>query len=333
MVLVFFYLFALFNFAVLGEQGYATYHMYTQYDSLTTVACSDGANGLMTTRGYSDLSKMWPYVGAFSYPTPAWNSPSCGGCWQLTNSAGHSIFVTVIDHCEVVNQYSKHFDLAPPAFDELCGADGKAAGNCIFTIQQASVSSCTPGGNSPPQNPPPQNPPPQNPPPSGNGVACVNGRGGFCEPGECCSQYGWCGVGATYCGGSPPPSVPKPNPVPVPVPVPVSNPPPVGGDDSNRLRCGPGILEAACSSVRCVPGSCPSGQYCFQTVGVGCNAGATDSTTIDSSSGNSVPTTSNQSNATPGWAIGLFVIGSITVVVLVALLIVVTMKAPSAETF
>jgi len=39
--------------------------MYTASDSLTTVSCSDGANGLITKFGYSNLSKMYPYVTAW----------------------------------------------------------------------------------------------------------------------------------------------------------------------------------------------------------------------------------------------------------------------------
>lgn len=55
------------------SQGWATYHLYTSGTPLTSVACSDGVNGIMTRMSYSNLSPMFPYVTAYSKTT--WNDP------------------------------------------------------------------------------------------------------------------------------------------------------------------------------------------------------------------------------------------------------------------
>merc|ERR1712061_702272 len=83
---------------VAADTAYGTYHIYDAKDSLTTVSCSDGTNGLMTRWGYQTLEPMFPYVSAMAGVT--WNSPSCGTCVCLVDAAGHgSVCVTVIDAC------------------------------------------------------------------------------------------------------------------------------------------------------------------------------------------------------------------------------------------
>jgi len=49
-----------------GGTAYITYHLYNSGDSLNTVACSDGANGLETRWGYSTLSPLYPSVSAWN---------------------------------------------------------------------------------------------------------------------------------------------------------------------------------------------------------------------------------------------------------------------------
>jgi hypothetical protein len=63
----------------LSQSGVArcTYHLYAPSTPLTSVACSDGANGIIKW-GYKDLSPMFPYVTAWQ--EAAWNSPKCGDC-------------------------------------------------------------------------------------------------------------------------------------------------------------------------------------------------------------------------------------------------------------
>jgi hypothetical protein len=56
--------------------------------SLTTVACSDGENGLIPL-GYSNFGSLpnFPNIGG-AITIPSWNSPNCGKCYQLHYSNG-----------------------------------------------------------------------------------------------------------------------------------------------------------------------------------------------------------------------------------------------------
>ena len=82
--------------------------------SLNNVACSDGANGLVSK--YPTLNKIpsYPFVGgAFDI---AWNSPNCGGCWSITNPKnGASIYMTA------VGSAGHGFNLGTEAFKILNG--------------------------------------------------------------------------------------------------------------------------------------------------------------------------------------------------------------------
>ncbi len=96
-------------FAVaLSDTAIVTYHLYTKYDSLTTVACSDGANGIMRW-GYKDLSLMFPYVTAWQ--SAGWNSTQCGNCAKIEWN-GKFTYVTVIDQCGVIASAYSHFDMS-----------------------------------------------------------------------------------------------------------------------------------------------------------------------------------------------------------------------------
>jgi len=83
-------------------------------ESLATVACSDGPNGLLT-KGYNVFEDLhtFPNIGGSS-AVASWNSPNCGSpgftefdfvaahcaigtCWNVTY-LGKTITVTVIDH-------------------------------------------------------------------------------------------------------------------------------------------------------------------------------------------------------------------------------------------
>ncbi|KAJ2917975.1 hypothetical protein MD484_g2465, partial [Candolleomyces efflorescens] len=72
--------------------------------SLNTVACSTGANGLIT-KGYSTLSSLpsFPAVGAF--PGVGFNSPNCGGCYEIWYSGtGRSQYFTAVTDSGSSNQ-------------------------------------------------------------------------------------------------------------------------------------------------------------------------------------------------------------------------------------
>jgi hypothetical protein len=93
----------------------------TIYDNpsfpLNDVACSNGANGLVTA-GFATLGKLptFPVVGGV-FAVSGWNSPECGSCWKLSYK-GNSILVTAID------TISDGFDISLKAMNELTG--GKA---------------------------------------------------------------------------------------------------------------------------------------------------------------------------------------------------------------
>lgn len=91
-----------------SDTAIVTYHLYSKYDSLTTVACSDGSYGLMSW-GYKDISNMFPYVTAWQ--SAKWNSPQCGNCAKIMWKGKYS-YVTVIDMCGVINSAYSHFDMS-----------------------------------------------------------------------------------------------------------------------------------------------------------------------------------------------------------------------------
>ncbi|KAI9197184.1 Cerato-platanin-domain-containing protein [Polychytrium aggregatum] len=115
----------------------------TPATSLDTVSCSDGSNGLITRWGYSDLSQLWPYVMAFN--DAGWNSPNCGTCIELTDTiTGNTVHVTVIDQCgPPPSGYSAHFDIAPPAHQELFGAAASVSkGSGVANYRTVASSFC-----------------------------------------------------------------------------------------------------------------------------------------------------------------------------------------------
>lgn len=95
--------------------------------SLSTTACSDGANGLEAKfHTFGGLPKF-PHIGA-AFAVGGWNSPKCGSCWQLTYSGGangqkKSIDVLAVDHAGPGS-----FNIALKAMDELTGGLGKQLG-------------------------------------------------------------------------------------------------------------------------------------------------------------------------------------------------------------
>ncbi|KAF8259843.1 immunomodulatory protein, partial [Lactarius quietus] len=107
------------------------------HQSLNSVTCSNGPNGLIT-KGFTDFASLpsFPYLGA-SYVVGAWNSPECGSCWQLTNLAGDvTIYVTVIDYVEI------GFDVSVAAMNALTNGEASLV-SCIYAqATQVSESYC-----------------------------------------------------------------------------------------------------------------------------------------------------------------------------------------------
>lgn len=109
----------------------------TTYDnkngSLNSVACSNGANGLVGRFPTFGDVPSFPFIGgAFDI---VWNSPNCGGCWSLTNAAtGVSIHITAIDTA------GAGFNIAQEAFVQLNGGQiGQGVVDVVATKVSPSV--------------------------------------------------------------------------------------------------------------------------------------------------------------------------------------------------
>ena len=108
--------------------------------SLTTVACSNGTNGLIT-RGYKTFGSLpsFPNISA-AFAVSGWNSIGCGTCWQLTyanaQGAKKSINVTAIDVA------GSGFNLALTAMDTLIGGQAVHVGRIEADAVQVPASGC-----------------------------------------------------------------------------------------------------------------------------------------------------------------------------------------------
>ena len=89
---------AFFSVVLAVNVGYDPVYGNSQ-NSLSTVACSDGANGMLT-KGYTTFGSLPSFanIGAAQAVT-GWNSTACGSCWQITYG-GKSINFTAIDHAD-----------------------------------------------------------------------------------------------------------------------------------------------------------------------------------------------------------------------------------------
>ncbi|EAU81969.2 snodprot1 [Coprinopsis cinerea okayama7 len=108
--------------------------------SLTSVACSDGPNGLIT-RGYSTFGSLpgFPRIGGVPAVT-GWNSPACGSCWELTytppNGAKRSINIIAVD----VGRGG--FNLAHAALNDLTNGQATQLGRVNVAARQVAPSAC-----------------------------------------------------------------------------------------------------------------------------------------------------------------------------------------------
>ncbi|KAG2132864.1 Cerato-platanin [Suillus bovinus] len=118
----------------------------TTYDmgsnSLNTVACSDGSNGL-ESRGYTTFNSIpnFPSIGGAPQIT-GWNSPYCGSCWEITytsSSVTNTIYVTAID---VGDEARDGFNLSLEAMNDLTGGQAENLGRITVTATQVDESNC-----------------------------------------------------------------------------------------------------------------------------------------------------------------------------------------------
>ncbi|KAI3085793.1 hypothetical protein CBS147353_1445 [Aspergillus niger] len=111
----------------------------TAYDvsgaSLTTVSCSDGANGLIN-KGYSNFGSLpgFPKIGGA--PTIAgWDSPNCGKCYALTYN-GQTVNILAIDSAP------GGFNIALEAMNTLTNNQAQQLGRIEATYTEVDVSLC-----------------------------------------------------------------------------------------------------------------------------------------------------------------------------------------------
>ncbi|KAI9459722.1 Cerato-platanin [Lactarius psammicola] len=120
---------ALFSVASADVVRFNTFYDNPQ-TSLNNVACSDGANGLVT-KGFPTFGSLpsFPGIGGVS-AVKGWNSPQCGSCWQLTYG-GNSIYITAID------TISAGFDISLKAMNIL--TNGQAQSLDVIDAQATQV--------------------------------------------------------------------------------------------------------------------------------------------------------------------------------------------------
>ncbi len=131
---------SLLAFAAIVSSAFAVTVSYDEtYDkssgSLTTVACSDGPNGLIT-KGFSTFGSLphFPNIGGAA-AVAGWNSAQCGTCWQLTYN-GKSITVLAVDHTD------SGFNIALEAMNTLTNNQGVFLGRIDATAKQVAKSQC-----------------------------------------------------------------------------------------------------------------------------------------------------------------------------------------------
>ncbi|KAI9573949.1 immunomodulatory protein [Boletus coccyginus] len=111
----------------------------TTYDnaslSLTSVACSDGANGLMT-KGYTTLGSLptFPNIGGV-YTVTGWDSAACGTCYEVTYG-DMTIAVLAVDVA------LDGFNLSEEAMNTLTGGLAVELGRVDVTATEVDASVC-----------------------------------------------------------------------------------------------------------------------------------------------------------------------------------------------
>ncbi|KAK4044904.1 protein SnodProt1 [Parachaetomium inaequale] len=103
---------------------------------LTSVACSDGTNGLIWRYNWNyqrDVARF-PYIGG-AQAIGGWNSPSCGSCWSATYN-GRTIHILAIDHA------ASGLNMGLTAMNDLTNGHAVELGRIEATVQQVDLSNC-----------------------------------------------------------------------------------------------------------------------------------------------------------------------------------------------
>ncbi|PWY89586.1 allergenic cerato-platanin Asp F13 [Aspergillus sclerotioniger CBS 115572] len=111
----------------------------TKYDdsngSLSTTACSDGANGLVT-KGYPTFGSLpnFPNIGG-ALTIPSWNSPNCGACYALEYQ-GTIVYITAVDTAP------SGFNIGLDAMNTLTNGQAVDLGRITATYTPVDASFC-----------------------------------------------------------------------------------------------------------------------------------------------------------------------------------------------
>jgi len=111
----------------------------TGYDnagqSLATVACSDGPNGLLT-KGFTTFGSLpsFPNIGAFA-AVEGYDSANCGTCFEVDYN-GTSLHVLAIDHA------GEGANLSLEAMNTLTNGQAEHLGVVDATLKQVATDLC-----------------------------------------------------------------------------------------------------------------------------------------------------------------------------------------------
>lgn len=102
--------------------------------SLNTVACSDGAHGLVDK--FPTFGSLPSFPGIGGAPAIAgWDSPNCGTCWQLTFN-GKTVNILAID------VGLDGFNISEEAMNELTNGQAVELGRVTADVVQVASSVC-----------------------------------------------------------------------------------------------------------------------------------------------------------------------------------------------
>lgn len=103
--------------------------------SLATVECSTGSNGLLT-KNFTTFSSLptFPFIGG-AQAIAGFNSPNCGSCWSLSFN-GTNITITAIDTA------GSGFNIGETAMNNLTDGQAVQLGVVQATATQLNASAC-----------------------------------------------------------------------------------------------------------------------------------------------------------------------------------------------
>ena len=116
----------------------ATYDNFQE--SLNNVACSNGANGLVT-KGFTTFGSLpdFPFIGG-APAVAAWNSTNCGTCWELTYTSPSGSISTI--DVLAIDTSGNGFNIAEDAMNVLTDGQAVQLGRITVTFEQVDASVC-----------------------------------------------------------------------------------------------------------------------------------------------------------------------------------------------